>query len=328
MNMNLVFNVIKSVGAKALLKVRKVSPEIAIGAGIVFGAGAIITACMASRKVDKEVIEPLHEQLNDVEERLKTVDEEVNDEQLKKEAKKDICHDALVAYKDAAVGFCKLYWKPAAFAIGSAACTLGGFGIMKNRYITTAAALNGVTEAFRSYRNYVRNELGYGEEGEKAILAKARHEKGFKVIDENGEIATHEGNGLVMTRGSKSPYEYDFNRFTSVMWEPDPIVNQAMLQTEQDYANDLLKINGYVFLNDVLERIGMDKTSVGQRLGWVIDRGDKTIDFGYFDAFMRDMAVDTDICRKNIRLNFNCDGDIIADVDRLELEKRKKMGKW
>lgn len=320
MNFANIVNVAKSVGAKALLKVRKISPELALGAGIVLGVGAIVTAVMAGRKVD-EVNKNFHESLDIVEEKIEAAEEneELTPEE-KKEFKKLYRREALDIYKTTAIDYGKLFGPSVVLGVAAGAFILTSHGILKNRYLSSVAAYKALDEAYKSYRRYVAEDLGYGE-GEKAIAARAKSAEGFLVEDENSEVAKHEKRELIQG-DTKSPYEFDFNRNTSCCWDPDPTHVEMMLRREQQYFNDILNVRGYVFLNEVLDRLGMKRTTPGQILGWSLGRGDNYIDFGYLPGYVHDMRIDEDLCRKNIRLNFNCDGNILDDVDIKEREQR------
>lgn len=300
-------NMATKFGGKAFLKLKKISPELALGAGIVCGVGSVVAACIATRKLDGE-LKQTHAELDVVE---KALDEAESSAEIK-----ECKQNTLKIYANTGLRIAKIYTPAALLGLGSIGLILTSHGILKNRYLSTAAAYKALDEAYKSYRKHVAETLGYGD-GEKAIAARAKAENNIRVMDESGEEAIKNGSSLVMDT-PKSPYEFDFNRFTSTMWESDVSMVDAMLRREQNYANDILRLRGYLFLNEVLERIGINPTSMGQNLGWALGRGDDYVDFGYLEGFIRDYNTDADLCRKNIRLNFNCDGDIVAEIDKFE----------
>lgn len=297
------FQNIKFAASRALLKAKAASPELALGAGIICGIGAIVTACMATRKID-DIIRETHDDLDIMEAGIQvaTTEDEV------KEFKKEIAK----IWVSTGWKFVKLYAPSAFLAVASGGLILTSHGILKNRYLSTAAAYKALDESYKAYRRYVADELGYGD-GEKAIAARAKCEDGIQV-EEDGELKTINGKKLVVNGKNKSPYEFDFNRYTApYVWDQDPVMTELILRREQDYANDLLQARGHVFLNEVLDRLGMERTSVGQVVGWFKGAGDNEIDFGYLDSYLRDSSLDQNLCRKNIHLNFNCDG-VIYDL--------------
>lgn len=87
-----------------------------------------------------------------------------------------------------------------------------------------------------------------------------------------------------------------FDTTTTNQWSSESDYVQLTLRARQQYANDLLRVrNRPVFLNDVLDMLGMDRTAQGQLVGWM--PGSK-IDFGAVEG--DDMWT----------LNFNVDGEV------------------
>jgi hypothetical protein len=86
--------------------------------------------------------------------------------------------------------------------------------------------------------------------------------------------------------------------------------NQMFLQSQQNYANDYLIAHGYLFLNDVYDLLGLERTQAGQVVGWVRgkDGGDGYVDFGIFE---NDTVMGKQFAMGNSRsilLDFNVDG--------------------
>ena len=80
--------------------------------------------------------------------------------------------------------------------------------------------------------------------------------------------------------------------------------------------NDLLRARGHVFLNEVLERLGMEHTQAGAVTGWILNgTGDNEIDFRMYkldDKRAKELGVAEN---GHILLDFNVDGII---YDKLE----------
>lgn len=80
----------------------------------------------------------------------------------------------------------------------------------------------------------------------------------------------------------------------------------AYLSHVQSYFNEVLIVNGYVFLSQVLMKLGLKVTSYALVTGWTLDGdGDGYIDFGITSAGYP-MGFD---------LNFNCDGYILDKIN-------------
>lgn len=86
-------------------------------------------------------------------------------------------------------------------------------------------------------------------------------------------------------------------------WAKDKDSNTIFIKTVMAYCNDYLRAKGYLFLNDVYERLGMQKTIAGQVVGWVYDEknpiGDNYVEFELFEG------------DDYIVIDFNVDGVIL-----------------
>lgn len=60
-----------------------------------------------------------------------------------------------------------------------------------------------------------------------------------------------------------------YNEETSTNWSPESEINLLFLRNTENYINDLLKMRGHVFLNDVYDQLGMKRTSHGAVAGWL-----------------------------------------------------------
>lgn len=102
---------------------------------------------------------------------------------------------------------------------------------------------------------------------------------------------------------------------TCKTYDRKPMWNYMFLKQVQAWANDALRVRGYIFLNEVYEALGMSKTKVGQIVGWIYNEknpnGDNFVDFGLeckdFDQFIRDYP-------NSILLDFNVDGVILDKI--------------
>lgn len=82
-----------------------------------------------------------------------------------------------------------------------------------------------------------------------------------------------------------------------------PEYNVLFLKGQEQYFNHLLRTRGHVFLNEVYDSLGLDRTSQGQLVGWLRDGDfDNDICFG--------IIFDSRLFAKGepIVLDFNVDG--------------------
>jgi len=298
--MKINLNGLTRIGARAVMKVKKVSPELLLAGGIACGIGAIVLGCIASRKVDK-TIEESRNKIDDIQKNIEAAST--------KEAKKDLKKVAFKAYVDMGWELAKLYAPTIGLTMASTGLILASHGILNKRYVGTVAAYQTLGEAFKDYRRRVAETLG--EEAEKVLNAGGKVEKNISVANENGEVEQIKGSNIVIQKHKESPYEFDFNRFTAKgVWEPSADYIDMRLRNTQNYFNELFNARGHVFLNEILDELGLARTPAGAVCGWVKGAGDDYIDFGYWDSFKRDYDQDSDLCVKNVHLNFNCDGPI------------------
>lgn len=114
------------------------------------------------------------------------------------------------------------------------------------------------------------------------------------------------------TKTDLSPYAQYFNE-TCIGWTKDPECNKFYLLRQQEYANEMLRRNGYLFLNEVYTMLGMPRTKAGQCVGWVYDTecpiGDNYVDFGIFDQVHNQSFING--YKNSVLLNFNVDGNIL-----------------
>jgi hypothetical protein len=99
-------------------------------------------------------------------------------------------------------------------------------------------------------------------------------------------------------------------------WQPQGMYNQIFLSCQQNYANDMLRSRGHVFLNEVYDMLGFDRTPAGAVVGWILgdncenQGGDGYIDFGVFEGDRHSGQRFVNGFEPSILLDFNVDGEI------------------
>ena len=98
-------------------------------------------------------------------------------------------------------------------------------------------------------------------------------------------------------------------------WDKDPEVSRMFLHCQQNYANEMLRRKGYLFLNDVYELLGIPRTRAGQVVGWIYSEynvtGDNFVDFGIYNKYNADFV---NGYVKTAVLDFNVDGNILDEL--------------
>ena len=303
---------IKKIINQAGLKIKKYSPEILMVAGIVGTVTAAVTACKATLKV-KDVMSEKEELQNDIHKCLENPDVDYTEEDGKK--------DLTTVYAQTGVKLIKLYAPSVILGGASIASIVMGQKILKKRNIALAAAYTAIDKGFKKYRANVVERFGERVDKELRYNIKAK-EVEKKITDKNGKEKTVkeiqydiEGNPLE----NISEFARFFDEATSTEHHKDAEYNLMFLRRQQDYANEVLKAKGHLFLNDVYEMLGIPKTKAGQIVGWIYDEknpnGDNFVDFGIYrlsgnEVYDERKRAFVNGYERNILLDFNVDGPI------------------
>lgn len=290
---------------KVELKAIKHSPEILAGVGVVGVVGSLVMACKATTKLS-DILEDSKEQLDKIKE--VAADPAYEEKYSQDDAKKD----TTITYVQTAMKVTKLYAPSVILCAGSLGCLLASNNILKKRNAALSAAYMTVDKSFKEYRKRVADR--FGEEVEKEIRYNIKAEEITKV-DEDGNEVTET---VKIMDGTDDPNSYsDYARFfdeSCAAWQNDAEYNLTFLKAQQQYANDLLKARGRLFLNEVYRMLGIDETKAGQVVGWVYNpdnpTGDNFVDFGIYNMQRERVRAFVNGYEPNILLDFNVDGVI------------------
>lgn len=287
-------------------KFKKHSPEILAVAGVVGIVTSGIMACKASTKLSG-VIEETKEQLDQVHDYVEK--NGFSDKYTEEDSKKDTA----IIYTQTAVKLVKLYGPAVILGTLSITAMLTSNKILRKRNIALAAAYTTVDKAFKDYRGRVIER--FGEELDKELKYNLKSKEIEEVVtDENGEETTVKKTVKAMNPNDISEYARFFDESCS-SWNKSQFHNQMFLKQQQNYANDLLKAQGYLFLNDVYKMLGMDVAPYGQVVGWIYDEknpvGDNFVDFGLYDLNDEAKRLFINGRERTILLDFNVDGNIL-----------------
>ena len=286
------------VAGRTGLKLQKHSPEILMAAGITGIIVSTVMACRATTKLD-EVMEEHENAVDDIKR-----DAGLMENDYRKELAK--------TYATTGLKIVKLYGPAVTLQIASIGCVLGSHGIMKKRNVALMAAYKAVEQSFNDYRQRVIEE--FGEEKDYDLKHGIQHEK--VKVDEDGKKVTKTLNKA--DPNSISQYARFFDA-SSKEYQGIPEYDLIFLKAQQNYANDLLHSRGHVFLNEVYDALGLDRTRAGAVVGWILTKdGDNFIDFGIFDGDSPRARAFVNGHEDCILLDFNVDGviyDLIEEED-------------
>lgn len=298
---------------KVGFKLKKHSPEILVVTGVIGVVTSTVMACKATTKVNdivtesKETINKIHDCVG---KGLHTSDGE---EYTQEVANKDLA----IVYTQTAWKFVKLYGPSVLLGAASIGCMVGSNHILRKRNVALAAALTTVEKSFKDYRGRVIDRFGKDLDRELRFGIKAKEIK-EKVIDENGnETTVTKTVEVVDPNTAHSLYSIVFCE-GNAGWTKNAELNKVFLIQQQNWANDKLRLRGYLTLNEVYEMVGAPTTAYGQIAGWVYTEdssvGDNFVDFGIFDVNNEKACDFVNGRERSIILDFNCIGNILEYI--------------
>lgn len=304
---------------KVGFKFKKHSPEILTGAGIVCVVASTVMACKATTKLSA-ILDETKEQTDQIHGYVE------NNGYSEKYTENDEKKDLAIVYTKSCVNVAKLYGPSILIGVLGVTSILAGNNVLRKRNVALTAAYTAVDSSFKKYRERVIER--FGEAVDRELKNNARkEEREFIEKDENGEERVVKKQRYVVNPSDISEYARFFeeytvddkgNRIKNAYWVSDNEYNLFFLKKAESFANDKLRINGYLFLNEVYEMLGIPKTKAGQVVGWVYDEknpvGDNYVDFGLY----KDNLSYSDFVNgydPAILLDFNVDGNIWKLMD-------------
>jgi hypothetical protein len=287
----------KSLGlamSRQLLSVQKSSPNLLFGAGVVGMVGSTVLACRATLKVE-EVLEESQERME-----LATKTEHPDYSEA------DRVRDIRIIKVQTVIHLGRLYLPAVAVGALSVAALTKSHNILNERNAALTAAYAAIEKSFSEYRNRVVEKYGYDADQH----MRYGSEKGEIVDPDTGRTRK------VDHVADEEPSQYArFFDATCQNWSKEAEYNRIFLKCQQNYANDLLHARGHVFLNEVYDMLGLERSKAGSVVGWVLsNKGDNFVDFGVFtgqDA-VRDFVNGKEA---SILLDFNVDGLIYDKIE-------------
>lgn len=297
MNLKPLANIVTSKVGRKLLTVRKHSPVLLFSAGVV---GVVSAAVLASRATLK--LEGILQEANSDLEKARNLDhEDYSDD--------DRQQDVVKIYLRTGFQVTRAYAPSVVIGVLSIAALTGSHVILTKRNMAVTAAYAALDKGFRAYRERVAVELGVDKDREFRYGLTERE----VFDDETGKVETVKD--VVSDKGSIYARLYDE---TNRNWAKTHVINQLFIQCQQQYANDKLRAQGHLFLNEVYDMLGMERSSPGAVVGWVWDScdgsGDSYVDFGVFEGDRESGMRFVAGIEKAIWLDFNVDGVIYDKI--------------
>lgn len=312
--------------SKLIFGVKKNSPTILLVAGAAGCITATVIACRNTMKLKETLengsndIQELKADMDDAIEEVKSEMPDVTEKELKKAPvykayRRDICKQ----YAKNSLEVAKLYVLPAGIMVASIGTLFLSNDIWRKRSAQLLAACAATETAFKEYRKNVRET--YGDEIDRNMLYGIKS-KEITVVetDKKGKEKEVTKKLDVITDDKISDYSMYSRFFDSSCreWTKDPAYNKAFLQAREKEANLRLRSQGHLFLNEVYDMLGFERTQYGQVVGWIFDldcpNGDNEVNFGIMDLHKEKNRDFINEYEPVILLDFNVDGVIVDKI--------------
>lgn len=310
MNKPEIMNKMSRTLGKAGLKLKKHSPEILVVTGVIGVVASAVLACKATTKASA-IIESSKKDINTVKgwiEDPKTLPADANYEN-QEEIKKDLA----IMQVQTGLKLAKIYAPSIILGAMSIGCILASSNILHKRNVALAAAYTSIDNSFKGYRERVIERFGEELDKELKYNIKAKDIE-EKVVDENGKEKTVKKTVNVATLNDPSEFAFFFDN-GCIGWQKDAEHNKWFVLQQQNYANEKLRAQGYLFLNDVYDMFGIRRTKAGQIAGWIYDEknpnGDNRVDFGIFDVHNEAKRDFVNGYERTVLIDPNVDGNIL-----------------
>lgn len=308
--------------SKTTFKLKKASPTIMIVGAAIGGVTAAVLACKATIKAQdilnehNTAVKTIHTTKEQIEHGVIQLDEGES------YTEKDYKNDITTTYVQTGLKLAKVYAPAVTLGAVSLGCMFGSHHIMSKRNASLTAAYIALDKAFEEYKSRVSDRFGSRVQEELEHNIKAVELESKSTNEQGVEETIKEYKDIAMQH--TSPYTCIFDE-TVDTWQPDNMMNRNYLFLMEQSANKRLRIQGHLFLNDVLASLGTHggvtlKTPEGQIVGWIYDPNDPTrqshVDFGVTNYVEGDEALNSFINggERSVMLRFNCDGPIIDKI--------------
>lgn len=301
--------------ARIRLKLHKASPTILFGLGAVAVVGGVVLCCRATLKVD-DILDDYEERESKIEKSKEDADPEVYGENA-------YMHDKVVS-KGMLAGDILLTYAPGIVCLGGGLALLfASKSVLERRNAALLSAYGALMETFQNYREHVR--YVWGDQVDRQLMQAADGLTDIQVQNHEEDLTT----AIVSIKPSDfgdgsyeggSPYSRRFCPSTSTQAVSDMSRNLYSVKSMQEYANQILAINGYVFLNDVYDWLGFKRTPAGCVVGWLYHEDDPAehIKFGIFKDDGNDAGLTPGSFYEEeplaLMLDFNVDGVIYDKI--------------
>lgn len=283
-----------------------------------FEVAAIFAMAKQAPKAEK-VLAPANKEIEKLKTEMKDTEKVANNLVYPENNKKEIRK----IQKDTFLKCAKIYALPVIFTGLSLTFMGGSYKVMRDKELALGAAYVTLDNAYKAYRNRVKEK--FGEETENEIFRDIREKKIKKTVEDptTGEIKEIEE--TVKGANSGDAYELIFDA-ASFLYSRDGRTNYETLSQKERELTTILRLNGYLFLDTAIEILGIPKTSISHDIltaarvvGWIDEPDEegrpKKVLLGINDYFGHANSIGQDLYDRNekdVWLCPNVDGPIAS----------------
>lgn len=295
---------VNGVASKAVMKLKKHSPEILVMAGIAGTVVSAVLACKATTKV-AEILDETKGTLDTIHEGMETG--AINGQEYTTEDGKK---DTVVVYAQTGMKLAKLYAPAIILGTLSITSILASNNILRKRNVALGAAYAAIDKSFKEYRGRVIERFGEQVDTELKYGIKAKKFEEIEVDPETGKEKKVKKTVMVADPNLQSDYAVYFDS-KSRNYETNPDYNRMFLKAQQAFANDKLQTRGHLFLNEVLDDLDLPRTPAGQIVGWTKDGPDGYVNFRIVEV---EREIEDGRHEPALLLDFNVEGNIWEEM--------------
>ncbi len=284
---------------RTILIIKKNSPHLFFAGGMLGSITSTVLACRATLQ--------LPDAMDDIKGNLKAVRERKDNPMVglagREYTERDYIHDMTFVYGQSFKRLVKLYGPSVILGVASTGALTGSHIQLTRRNSELTVTVAALSKAYNDFRERVREQVG---EEEELKLHRA-------IVDQKVDVDGKKETVPVVVDGlTLSPYARVFDS-TSPNWQKDAELNRVFLMHHQEWANHRLNARGHVFLNEVYDDLGLERTPAGAVTGWILngETSDNHISFGLHEAwngkFMAGME-------RSAFLDFNVDGVVYDKI--------------
>ena len=294
-------NAILTKVGRASLMAQKNAPNILFAVGLAGMGATVISAVRGTLKLES-TLETIEDDVQKAKRALALQRDDYNEPDFKR--------DIFLIYVKGGGNLVKIYTPTIVFGSLTVLALTKSHNILNTRNAALTAAYAAVDRGFKEYRQRVIDDLGADKDRE----YRYELESGKDDTDNSGKRKKKRVVEEKIRGGSI--YARIFDEYNS-NYSQSPEYNIAFLRGVQAYANQRLRARGHLFLNEVYDDLGMERSPAGSQVGWLWGKntGDGHVDFGIFSDVALLSLHDFVTGREGgIMLDFNVDGVIYDQI--------------